>query len=620
MKKINVGLLAHVDAGKTTLTEQLLYRSGTKRTLGKVDEGTSTTDFLSVERRRGISVKASSVTISAGEAQINLIDTPGHIDFISEVERALSALDVAVLVVSAVEGVQAQTRTLLTALQRMRLPAIVFINKLDRAGASYEKTLSSLKGSADVVFFDAKADSYEEELCECISAFDESVLESFLEGNETKESLEEKLIPFLLSGAIYPVLSGSGKTGEGVNTLLNTIASFPVKEPETDELSAVVYKLEHDKTLGRVAHIRLFSGQIAGRDEVEVNGTVQKITQIKRIQGGKYTDVPKAEAGDVCAVCGIECKAGDFIGQENGRICKMNPPLFTVSVATDDEKRSALLKAMEELTEEDPSLSKEWIPEKRELVIHTTGKIQLETLSERILEKYGIPVTFSKPSVIYKETPKASGYGFECYTMPKPCWAVVHLRIDPLPRGSGILFESTVSDKDIHYKYQEHVRISVLDSVKQGLYGWEVTDCKFTLVGGEDHVQHTHPLDFFVATPMAVMDGLRNCGVTLLEPIVSVTFTLPVPLAGKLETMLIDKKATVLSRESLQEQLVVKAELSARETFTLYEEFAMLTGGKGTSETSFSHYAPVREIVVRERVGINPLDRSKWILHARQAL
>ncbi len=256
------------------------------------------------------------------------------------------------------------------------------------------------------------------------------------------------------------------------------------------------------------------------------------------------------------------------------------------------------------------------------MTVRTTGRIHLETLKEQILDRFALDVTFSKPSVVYKETPTREGYGFVAYTMPKPCWAVVHLRIAPLPRGSGVRFSSVASDKQIKYKYQEHVKTSVFASLSQGLRGWEVTDADITLIGGEHHEQHTHPLDFFVATPMALMDGLLHCGSTLLEPYLTAELAVNTAHLDKVLSFLAQKRGKAEVKQIAGGRAYLTAVLPAEESFDLQSEFLSLTSGTGEYAARLSHYEPVPEGkgCDRERVGINPLDRAKWILHARQAL
>lgn len=638
-KNLNIGFLAHVDAGKTTITENLLFLSGATRRMGRVDDGTSVTDYLDVERRRGISVKASSVSLCHKGVTVNIIDTPGHADFLSEVERALSALDLAVLILSSVEGVQPQTKVLFDALVRLRLPFVVFLNKIDRYGSDSLKVFDDLKalcqkvgkgavlhnipdGSGEVIENRLIADDAATE----ISSFDESVLEGYLEGELKESDILARLQAYESDGRILPVLTGSGKTRAGMEELLDFLSDFTPARQE-DELCGVVYKLDHDKTLGSVAHIRLFGGEIKSRSLVFLPRLHQfvKTTQLKRIQGGKLTDIPSARAGELCAICGMdEVCAGDFIGKElPSRKVKLSTPHFMVKIECADEKKTELLRAVKLLNDEDPSLGYEWVSEKREIAVRTTGSIHLETLQEMLFDRFGLRVGFSKPSVIYKETPSREGYGYEHYTMPKPCWAVVHLFIQPLPAGSGIQFESVASEKDIHYKYQEHVKTSILETcIQQGLHGWEVVDAKFTLVGGEHHEEHTHPLDFFVATPMAFMDGLRNTGTTLLEPYLRVEFSVEMNRANAVIKTVKEKRGRILSSETDGVITTIAAEIPEGETFTLRDEFLSLTSGKGSYTSAFSRYEPVPQGMGcdRERLGVNPLDRAKWILHARQAL
>lgn len=328
MKIVNVGIVAHVDAGKTTITEQLLYRSGALREAGSVDDGTSQSDFMEVERARGISVKSSSVSINRNHTQINLIDTPGHVDFAAEVERSLSVLDTAILVISAVEGVQAQTEILFEALRQTHTNVFFFINKIDRAGSSVANVLHQIKDkfTKNILLMTkaanegekictAASSSFEEEtfreaVIDAVSEFDENILNTYLssekiETNDLKKSLKKQI----QLGNVFPVLCGSAFFGVGMEELLDCIAEYaePVKNNETDELSGVVYKITHDKTMGRIAHVRLFGGSIKTRDSVKFSSMQesQKVTQIRKYSGSHFIDTGEVKRGDIAALCGL---------------------------------------------------------------------------------------------------------------------------------------------------------------------------------------------------------------------------------------------------------------------------------------------------------------------------
>ena len=628
MKTLNIGIFAHIDAGKTTLSERILVESGVLRREGSVDSGTAATDFLAVERARGISVRDATVTFSYGGTTIDLIDTPGHADFSEETELALAAVDAAVLVVSARDGVEAQTELLLSLLEKRRLPFALFINKCDlESDPSVVTAALKARVGREVLPLNtpafAPSPSFEEDALTALS--DEALLEEYLAGALTQGKLASALQEGCSKGHIVPLLYGSARTGAGVKELLTALtAYFCFERREDAPFSAFVYQVEHRPNLGKLAHIRLFGGTLKVRQEVNNlrTGSTFKAGQLKRIRGGKYEDTDLLCDGEAGAVTGIaDVRAGDFLGQRPPLSYTPAAPYLRVKVTASPDKLPALKAALEELTDEWPSLALEWVPEKRNLSVAIAGSVQAEVLKETLRERFGIAAETGAPSVVYRETIARPAWGFECYTMPKPCWAVVKFYLEPLPAGSGLVYESVCSEKKIAYRYQEHVRVSVPRALEQGRLGWQVTDLKITLVDGEDHPQHTHPLDFFVATPMGIHDGLRNAGSVLLEPVLSLSLTAPERAMGKLMTALRERRAVFESPVPSNGSFTLEAEIPAGETFGLNELAASLSGGRAAFLLRLKGYYPCPEGVgeARERVGVDPLDRSLWILHARGA-
>lgn len=647
---INLGIVAHVDAGKTTLTEQMLYLSGVLRTPGSVDSGTAQTDWLEIERRRGISVRSSSTTLSWKGVQLNLIDTPGHVDFAGEVQRSLSVLDAAVLLVSAAEGIQAQTEALWKALTSLRIPTLLCINKIDRAGVNLTKLMDELRkqfssailplqrvegeGSreAKVIPLSWEHSALADDAIALTAEEDEEIGTLFLEDQPVPEALLRRTVRKMTGeGMLYPLVFASAAQGTGVSELIDAVCDLlPFAQRQTDgPLSGVVYKIEHDKTMGKAAHVRLFSGKIQNRDAVMLRGQApedaEKVTQIRRVMGNRYLDMGSLCAGDIGALYGMsQLKTGDILGEAAlRREYTMATPLLKVRVYPEGEEQlTALVSAVRELAEEDPLLDMEWEREERELSVSITGVIQLEVLSALLADRFGMKVSFSQPSVIYKETPAKAGVGGDHYTMPKPCWACIDFAMEPLPRGSGLVFESQVQDRQIMYRYQTHIRTALPDALKQGLYGWEVTDLKVTLIGGSHHLIHTHPLDFFTATPMAVMNTLENTGTVLLEPMTKVRMTAPEEFAGRLIGDIIAMRGTFDSPVMSGGKVTIEAVLPVASSMDYPVNFGILTGGKGVLSSQFAGYqpCPLELGAVAKRRGIDPRDRAKWILHARSAL
>ncbi|MBQ8578110.1 MAG: GTP-binding protein [Clostridia bacterium] len=701
----NIGILAHVDAGKTTLTEQILYRTGVLRAPGSVDAGTTATDSMDIERRRGISVRSAAATTEYGGCTLNLIDTPGHVDFAGEVERSLAALDFAVVLVSAVEGVRAHTEHVLRALDRAALPYLVFINKIDRAGADVSRVLSECAeggGRAPVLLSRVCGQETESPTAETLTGaeFSAAVTEGLCEIDPTAEeaflsdtplSAEQALS--LLKNEIaacraVPVLCGSAKLGIGIVPLLDFLVTCmpdsSARGEEDGRLSGVIYKVEYDKSIGKVAHVRLFGGEISNRDEVTIlppvtNGTSssvpesadtessaaessptgneltdtsageeteentavavetppppkEKVSQIRRFTGGKYTDAGSVHAGEIAALCGLpHARVGHFVGSIPSSLStsdayRLAQPYLRVRVtpadtAKDPEALPRLADALQKLSDEEPYMDAKWENGQRDIVINTTGTIQLEVIESLLQSRFGLSAQFSPPTVIYKETPADEGIAYADYTMPKPCWAVVKFRFEPMPRGYGVSYHGRLPSNQCFYRYQSHIRQSFNDCLKQGLYGWEVTDFRCTLIGGQHHTIHTHPLDFFVCTPMAFMNGLLSTGVTLLEPMLALHITLPAELSGKVITEVTRMGGEYDSPVLHSGNAILSACVPAANAMDFPVRLASMSGGRAVLGTTFSGYRECRDGQIHEnpRIGVNPLDRSKWILWARGA-
>ncbi len=653
-KKLNIGILAHVDAGKTTITENFLYLSGAIRHLGNVDKGSTVTDSLDVEKERGISVRSVATSFTWKDTQINLIDTPGHIDFSAEVERVLRVLDGAILVVSAVEGVQAHTYSLWNALQDLNIPCLIFINKLDRSGADVLALIEELKKELGVTpfclqYFDNEgeenasvhdlwtnsnnseiAKELKEKSFEALAELDEEILEEYLEGTEISvEKILNSALNHCKTNKLNPLLLGVAKNSTGTKELLDAVVKyFPAAKSDSDsEPSAVVFKLEHDKTLGRLAHIRMFSGSLKNRATI-LNFSQQieeKVSQIKKAFTNKLEDIPELTAGDIGVISGLpNVKVGDILGSDANvpKTTSLNTPLLTVQVKPIDENNYAkLAEALQELASEDPLLDFQWVKEDKELHVKIMGAIQVEILEIIIKNRFGIDVEFLDPTIIYKETPSKEGEGNVRYWMPKPCWAVMTFKIERAKQGDGIVYKSEVSVDKIKQKYQNEVEKTIKKALTQGIKGWEVTDIKITLVDGEDHEVHSRPGDFIIATPMGLMKALENSGTTLLEPMLDFSITAPEEFLGKIASDLNTMRAEIGSPVFDGDKFNLKGSVPAATSIDYSIKFSSLTGGKGKLKFTFNGYKTCSDELgqIREYKGVNPLDESKWILHARGA-
>lgn len=651
MRRFNLGILAHVDAGKTTTTEQALYLSGRIRRLGRVDDGTAFTDWMDVERARGISVRAAAVAVPWQDAVINLIDTPGHADFAAEVERALLALDGAILMVSAADGVQAYTELLWHALRLRRLPTLIYVNKVDRLGVDLTAILEEIRGvlgdgavpvqsaigeGPDFrgvwgAFDPDGPDSLRQRLFERLADEDDALLERFVAGEMPSPAvLEPVLRAAVARGAVQPIVYGASLRGIGVRELLDAVVTWlPSARGDADGPPAgVVFKVERRPPLGRAAFVRLFTGRLSTRDRVAnaTQGVMEKVTQIHKVMGAVEVDAGEVSAGDVAAVYGLsQTRIGDVLGEADlaPRPVPLADPLLSVKVtAENDPDLTRLADALAELDDEDPALAFEWRADVRECQVKVMGIVQLEILAALLAERFGLQVRFGPPTVIYRETPARAGEGFVSYTMPKPCWAILRFWIEPGPRGSGLVYRSTARPDRLLLSYQREVERRVPEALQQGLLGWQVTDLAVTLVDGEHHVWHTHPLDFVIATPMGILDGLRNTGTTVLEPVLGFRVSAPDEFHGRILSDLAELRAAVEAPKASRGHFTVEGEIPLATSLDYPVRLNRLTGGRGALMTRFRGYqeAPPDVRPSRPRQGPDPLDRAKYILTMRQAL
>ncbi|OME52233.1 GTP-binding protein [Paenibacillus odorifer] len=650
-ERINVGIFAHVDAGKTTTTEHILYESGRIRALGSVDTGTALTDSMDVERQRGISVRAALASFAWKGVQINLVDTPGHVDFLSEVERSLRVMDCAVLILSAVEGVQAQSEMIWNALRKLGIPTLIFVNKMDRVGADPEAVLAEARNylSSDIIpvqqpigkekeyigardLWENEADANKRtELLEALAERDEELLEKYMSGSPIDLAEWKKYMKTAASsGRFFPMVYGVAAKGLGITALLDAMVEYFPRAGGNVEgpVSGIVYNIQRDKSMGRMAFVRLYEGTIRNRDTLmnytqDIQG---KVTQIRKVEGGRTEDIGALEAGDIAVIYGLSgVRIGDVLGHPGAipEEAKLAVPLLTVRVFwepdMDDHK---VIGALQELADEDPLLDAQWLQDERELHIKVMGPIQLEILNSVLEERYALKVTFGQPSVIYKETPARAGEGFIAYTMPKPCWAILRFQIEPGPPGSGLVYDSIVRSSDLLPQYQSETARRVPEALQQGLYGWEVTDLKVTLTEGQHHVWHTHPLDFAVATPMGIMDGLARVGTKLLEPILQVRIVVPEENGGRVMNDLVQMRGTFEPPVLQGERMIIEGRLPLATSLDYPVSLSSYTKGRSTFTSFFAGYeeCPPDVSAERTRRGVNPLDQAKYILSVRKAL
>lgn len=649
-KKIfNIGVLAHVDAGKTTLTEQMLYLGGAIKKLGSVDKGTAQTDFLDIEKERGITVRSAAVSLQWKGAQINLIDTPGHIDFSADVERSLSVLDAAVLVVSAVEGVQSHTENIWLALKEYQIPTLIFINKIDRLGADTTGVLDEIRNdlSQDIVVLqqsenEGEGDKAKTESCWSESRLNEEIIESIANTNDSilDQYLEEKDITFAeLDNALIksirkfqkiPVLMGAAKNNLGVEDLMDAIFHYlPAANGDIkNAFSALVFNISHDPKLGKIVGVRIFDGQLSNRDVIR-NASQQleeKASLLKKYNAGKLEDCASAGPGDIVAICGLaKARIGDILGSDQliPKRVKLNSPLLTVQVTPENEKEYAVLaEALQILMAEDPSLEFDWMREEKELHVRIMGWIQIEVLKKILENRFGVMAKFSDPTVIYKESPKTTAEGYARYWMPKPCWAIVKFKIEAGKAGSGLVYESKVGVNEVQRKYQNEIERSLSGALKQGPKGWEVTDLKITFIEGQDHEVHSRPGDFSIATPMAIMNGLANSHTRFLEPFLWFRISAPEDILGAITSDIIQMRGSFESPMLENGKFTLEGMLPVATSMDFPVRLSSRSGGKAKINMRFHSYQECTEEqgVIRPYKGISPLDEAKYILKARKAI
>jgi len=636
MKEIrNIGIFAHVDAGKTTLSEQILSHAGAIRKIGSVDSGTAYTDNLPVERKRGISVKATCVSFNYNDIQINLIDTPGHVDFSAEIERSMWALDGAVLVVCAVEGVQPQTEVLFEAMVKQNIPVIIFINKTDRENADIDRVITQInrlltpKSAAP-----DNINSVTELICD---NFDD-LLERYLNGEQFSQNLlDEKLSELTIENKAYPIICGSALKGEGVGTLLDGIIKYLPSPKHEEKLCGVVFAANQDKNLGRGVWVRLYGGVLETRDVLSFDAGIDPLTGEKKITENKITQIydanlkatGKISAGEIGVIYGLgDISIGQIFGNDSLLERKieqggLRTPLITVQVIpSKPEQMQELRVACEILSGEDPLLQVQYLRTFNELHLRVMGTIQLEIIEDLLNTRFNLNVTFGTPAIIYKETVSSPCVGYVAYTMPKPCWAVLKFEITPAKRGSGVTFTSDVPVRKIMARYQHQVEQAIPIALNQGRLGWQVTDVNIRLIDGEHHLMHTHPLDFIVATPMAIQDGLQNGGSILLEPILLAKFILPNEFVGRVMSDVIAMRGEVLESIHDGDRVILNSLIPVQTSLDYSITLAMFTGGRGTMSVQLHSYkeCPLELGATSKRRSVDPLDKSKYILAARSAL
>ncbi len=673
MKTLNLGILAHVDAGKTSLTERLLYAAGVIDAVGSVDDGSTQTDSLALERQRGITIKSAVVSFALGDVTVNLIDTPGHPDFIAEVERVLGVLDGAVLVVSAVEGVQAQTRILMRTLQRLRIPTLIFVNKIDRAGARYDSLLEELtaKLSPDVVAMGTTDElgtagasftpygpgnaGFALSLVDLLAEHDDRLLATYVENENalSDETLRAGLAEQARRAVVHPVYFGSAITGAGTEPLIAGIRELlpaPVGDKEAP-VTGSVFKVERGPAGEKVAYVRMFSGELRTRDRLRFRGDREaKVTAISVFDAGTTTTRASVAAGQIGKLWGLSevrigdeitggcfaeavvnrgSVAGEVVGGAGSNAFFAPPTLETVVLAAKASDRGNLQSALSQLAEQDPLINLRQDDVRQETSVSLYGEVQKEVIQTTLATEYGLDVTFRETTTIHIERIDGRGEAVEFNKVdPNPFLATIGLRVEPAPPGAGVSFALEVELGSMPYAFIKAVEETVRETLHQGLCGWEIPDAHVVMThsGYSARQSHAHAVfdksmsstagDFRLLTPLVLTTALRQAGTTVHEPLHR--FQLEIPTDTVRGVLAVLAKLRAIPRVPALDTgtSVLEGEIPAAAVYQLEQQLPALTRGEGVLESAFERYQPVTGAVPRrERTDHDPLNRREYLLH-----
>lgn len=596
MKHINIGLVAHVDSGKTTLSEGILYTAGRLRALGRVDNGDAYLDTYAMEKERGITIFSKQAVFTQEDTRLTLLDTPGHVDFSAEMERTLQVLDYAILVISGADGVQGHTRTLWRLLQRYEIPVFLFVNKMDQPGRDKEKLLEELRECLDegiVDFSDSKSDAFMEQIALC----EERLLEQYLEEGEISLSCIPELI---VERKLYPCFFGSALKMEGVKEFYEALLKYTKQPVYGQEFGAKVFKIMRDEQGKRLTYIKVTGGSLTARMEVQdrEGNWREKVNQIRVYSGNKYETVAEAQAGMVCALTGLaQTYPGEGLGMEEEGTGPVLEPVLTYRVELPETcDAAAILPKLRELEEEEPALHIVWDEKLQEIQAQVMGEVQIEILQRWIAERYGVEVGFGTGNIVYKETicQPAEGVGhFE----PLRHYAEVHLWLEPGEPGSGFQVASECSEDTLDKNWQRLILTHLLEREHPGvLTGSGLTDVKVTLIAGRAHPKHTEGGDFRQATYRAVRQGLMQTESVLLEPYYEYRLEVPENAVGRAMTDIERMAGTFVLEQSSpagREKMSVLTGEAPVSTMRDYpREVIAYTKGQGRLFCSFLGYRP----------------------------
>jgi ribosomal protection tetracycline resistance protein len=647
MRTLNLGILAHVDAGKTSLTERLLFMAGVIDRLGSVDAGDTQTDSLELERQRGITIKAAVVSFRVGDATINLIDTPGHPDFIAEVARTLAVLDAAVVVVSAVEGVQAQTRVLVRTLRQLCIPFLFFVNKVDRRGAQYEGTVISIAEQlqlrslamstvteagtqlAAVEPRDFAKEPSRQLLVDVLVENDEALLEDFVMAPDRliNHTIQAAMSTQVWNSLLYPVFAGSAATGTGVPQLVSAIEGLvPVHGPnEAGPVRGRVFKIDCGWANEKHAYVALTSGTIRLRQLLALPRGKERITSLSVFEGGKLRPTQSLEAGQIGRVGGLATVVvGDLVGESAAsehRTFFAPPTLETQVVALQASDRQRLWAALGQLAEQDPFINLRHNEGTDEMFVSLYGEVQKEVIASTLSDNFGIDAKLLESTVICAERLVGTGEDIEVvYEGDNPFNATIGLRVEPRPEGAGNNFSLAVNCGLMPAGFYRAVEETVENMLKQGVVGWPVIDCQVTMFAAGQASPVSTAADFRRLTPLVLASALKMAGTVVCQPFCRFRIYAPRETMGTLLAILSQAGAEVTGSDVEARLLRLEGTLAMSEVQRVQKQLPDFTSGTAAIESALDHYAPTagaqRE---RGRKGANPFNRLEYLVNLRRA-
>ena len=637
MKIINIGILAHVDAGKTTLTESLLYTSGAILELGSVDKGTTRTDTMFLERQRGITIQSAVTSFNWNDYKINIVDTPGHTDFITEVYRSLSVLDGAILVISAKDGVQAQTRILFHALQKMNIPTIIFINKIDQDGINLNNIYQNIKEklSNDIIVMQNVTLTPEISIKNIVDldewdpviSKNDKLLEKYIAGEKlTIQELTYEEYRCVKKGSLFPIYHGSARNNIGTQQLIEAISNLfcPEMNENDSELCGRVFKIEYTDHKQRLVYLRLYSGTLHLRDTIILPEKKKvKLTEIYIPSNGEMIQTEIVCSGDIFII--PNNTLNDIIGNEKLLPCnvwndKTVPILRTRIEPIKIEEREKLLDALTEIADTDPLLRYYVDTITHEIIISFLGTVQLEVICSLLIEKYHINIRIEDPTVIYLEKPlQKADYTIHIEVPPNPFWASIGLSITPLPIGSGIQYESKVSLGYLNQSFQNAVREGINYGLEQGLYGWEVTDCKICFEYGIYYSPVSTPSDFRFLAPIVLEQTLKKAGTQLLEPYLSFILFTPQGYLSRAYNDAQKHCAIIETSQSKNDEIIFTGHIPVRCINEYRNTLTIYTNGQAVFLTELKGYQIATcEPVIQSRRPNNRIDKVRHMFNKKE--